>query len=215
LLSEARKYWLVVMDAISEIRNREECVQEVGEVLDRLDDLGASLERVSVDDLKDCLGRDAFGPTLLTLGLMALSPVGDIPGAPTVLAIFIFSVGVQMAAGRDELWLPRALARRSFKGHRLCQTARLFRPVVRVLAVIVRARLTFLTEGPFARAIAGICAVLALTLPPLEIVPFGATIPSSVITGFSIALVARDGLLALISFVLMIAGGYFILTLIG
>jgi len=56
---------------------------------------------------------------------------------------------------------------------------------------------------------------LALTLPPLELVPFGATVRSSVITGFSIALVARDGILALMSFALMIAGGYFILTLVG
>jgi hypothetical protein len=56
--------------------------------------------------------------------------------------------------------------------------------------------LTFLTDGPLARAIAGTCAVLALTLPPLEVVPFGATVPSSATTGFSIDLVARDGLLA-------------------
>jgi len=189
-------------------------VQEVAEVLDRLNVLGASRERVTVDDIQGCLGRDAFGPTLLALGLLALSPVGDIPGAPTVLGIFIFSIGLQMAAGRKTLWIPRPLARRSVKGRRLRQAASLFRPVMRVLAVIIRARLTYLTEDPFARVIAAICAALALTLPPLEFVPFGATVPSSVITGFSIALVARDGLLALISAALMIGGGYIILTLI-
>jgi len=190
-------------------------VQDVAEVLDRLDELGASRERVTVDEVQECLGRDAFGPALVTLGLLALSPVGDIPGAPTILAIFIFGVAVQMAAGRNTPWLPRALARRSVKGRHVCRAASLFRPVVRLLAAVIWARLTFLTDGHFARAIAGTCAILALTLPPLEIVPFGATVPSSVITGFSIALVARDGLLALMSFALMIAGGYFILTLVG
>jgi len=190
-------------------------MQEVADVLDRLDELGASHERVTVDDVQECLGRDAFGPALLTLGLLALSPIGDIPGAPTILAIFIFGVGVRMAAGRNTLWLPRALARRSVKGRHLCRAASLFRPVVRVLAAVIWARLTFLTDGLFAGAIAGTYAISALTLPPLEIVPFGATVPSSVITGFSIALVARDGLLALMSFALMIAGGYFILTLVG
>jgi len=190
-------------------------VQEVADVLDRLDELGASQDRVTVEDIQACLGRDAFGPALLTLGLLALSPVGDIPGAATVFAVFIFGVGVQMAAGRATPWLPRALARRSVRGRQLCRAASLFRPVVRVLAVVIRARLTFLTEGVFARAIAATCAILALTLPPLEFVPFGATVPSSVISGFSIALVARDGLLALLSFALMIAGGYFVLTLVG
>ncbi|MFW6323262.1 MAG: exopolysaccharide biosynthesis protein [Guyparkeria sp.] len=190
-------------------------MQEVADMLDRLDDLGASRERVTVDDVQACLGRDAFGPALLTLGLLALSPVGDIPGAPTILAIFIFGVGAQMAAGRNRPWLPRALARRSVRGRHLCRAASLFRPVVRVLAAVIWARLTFLTEGLFARAIAGTCAILALTLPPLEFVPFGATVPSSVISGLSIALVARDGLLALISFALMIAGGFLILSLVG
>jgi hypothetical protein len=112
-------------------------VQEVAEVLDRLDKLGASRERVTLDDIQECLGRDAFGPALLTLGLLALSPIGDIPGAPTVLSIFIVSVGVQMAAGRSEFWLPRAFANRSFNGRRLCRTVSLFRPVVRVLGMII------------------------------------------------------------------------------
>ena len=101
-------------------------MQEVAEVLDRLNVLGASRERVTVDDIQGCLGRDAFGPTLLALGLLALSPVGDIPGAPTVLGIFIFSIGLQMAAGRKTLWIPRPLARRSVKGRRLRQAASLF-----------------------------------------------------------------------------------------
>lgn len=190
-------------------------MQEVADVLDRLDDLGASRERVTVDAIRECLGHYTFSPALLTLGLLALSPIGDIPGAPTVFAIFIFGVGMQMAAGRSALWLPRAMARRSVEGRRLCQAARLFRPVIRVLATVIWARLTFLTDGLFARLIAGTCALLALTLPPLEFVPFGATVPSSVITGLSLALVARDGLLALFSFALMIGGGFFVFTLIG
>lgn len=190
-------------------------MREVEDMLDRLDELGASRERVTVDDIRTCLGRDAVGPALLTLGLLALSPLGDIPGAPTILAIFIFTVGLQMAVGRSRIWLPRRLARRSVRGRSLCRTASLVRPVVRVLSRVIWARLTILVDGPMARVIAGLCAILALTLPPLEVVPFGATVPSSVITGLSIALVARDGLLALLTFALMIGGGYFAYTFVG
>lgn len=55
----------------------------------------------------------------------------------------------------------------------------------------------------------------AADAPPLEVVPFGATVPSSAITAFAIALVARDGLLALLSLALTIGGGYFVLKLVG
>lgn len=82
-------------------------MQEVAGELDRLDELGASRERVTVDDIRECLGRDAFASALLMLGVLALSPIGDIPGAPTVQDIFIFSVGVQMTAGCNTVWLPR------------------------------------------------------------------------------------------------------------
>jgi hypothetical protein len=189
-------------------------LQEVAEVLDRLDELGASQERVTIDDVQECLGRNAFAPAMLTLGLLALSPIGDIPGAPTVLSIFIVTVGMQMVVGRRELWLPRFLADRSFSAHRLRQTARVFRPVVRIVGMIVWRRLTFLTVGLFERAIAALCVLLALTLPPLEVVPFGATVPSSVITGLAVALVARDGLLALLSLGLMLGGGYCVIGLL-
>jgi len=189
-------------------------VQEVAKILDRLDELGASRQRLTVDDVQEALGPDAFGPILLTLGILALSPIGDIPGASAVLGVFVFSVGVQMAAGRNKSWLPRILADRSFKGRYLRRSASLFRPVVRFLGMIIWARMTFLTEGPFARTIAIFCAILALTMPPLEVVPFGATVPASAITGFSIALVAHDGLLALLSLAFTIGGGYFIFTLI-
>lgn len=63
--------------------------------------------------------------------------------------------------------------------------------------------------------VAGLCAILALSLPPLEVVPFGATVPFLVITGLSLALVARDDLLALMILALMIGGGYFVFTLLG
>jgi hypothetical protein len=190
-------------------------LEAIAEVLDRLDELGASRTRVTVGDVREALGKDAFGPALLTSGLLALSPIGDIPGAPTVLSLLIITVAAQMVFGRSDLWLPQFLARRSFSAHRLRQTARVLRPAVRIAATVVRRRLTFLTVGPFERAIAATCVLLAVTLPPLEVVPFGATVPSSAITGFSVALVARDGLLALLSFVLTIGGSFFVLRLLG
>jgi hypothetical protein len=184
-------------------------VPEIADVLNRLDGLGKSGDQISVADIQKCLGRDAFGPTLLVIGLLALSPVGDIPGAPTILSFMTLWVAGQMAIGRNELSIPHFLATRSIKGSHVRKVVKVVRPSLRFLGYIIWSRISFLTQGPFARAIAATCVMLALMLPPLELVPFGATVPSSFITGFSIAILARDGLLALVLTGLLIGAGYF------
>ncbi|KPP92173.1 MAG: putative ABC transporter permease component [Erythrobacteraceae bacterium HL-111] len=198
-------------DSMSDDANAK-LVPEVADLLDRLDDLGRSQDHVTLAEIQKCLGRDAFGPTLLAVGLLALSPIGDIPGAPTIMSFGIVLVAGQMALGRNVLSLPRFLARRTIKASRLCKMVKVVRPGLRFLSYVIRSRISFLTRGAFERAIAVICALLALTLPPLEFVPFGATVPSSLITGFALAIVTRDGLLALVIAALLIAAGYYAIT---
>lgn len=187
-------------------------IPAVGAVLDRLEELGGSGSQVTIAEIQESLGSDAFGPVLLAIGLVALSPIGDIPGSPTFLGLVIMGVAVQMAGGRENLWIPELIARRQIKASHLRRVAKVFRPCLKYLGYIIKPRLSFLTEGPFARAIASVCAILALTLPPLEFVPFGATIPSSLITSLSLAVVARDGLLALITVCTLFGAGYYALT---
>lgn len=184
----------------------------VSTLLDRVEDLGADRDVLQVTDIVDALGRDAFGPALLLLGLLALSPLGDIPGAPTIMSIGIVIIAAEMALGRDTLWLPGLLARRSVKAKRLGQIVTPLRRALKLLGKVFRPRLTGLTEGAFARVIAIMCGVLALTLPPLEVVPFGATVPSSIITILAMGLVARDGVLVLSAFALIAGAAYFGVT---
>lgn len=187
-------------------------IPAVGAVLDRLEELGGSGSQVTIAEIQQSLGSDAFGPVLLALGLVALSPIGDIPGSPTILSLIIMGVAVQMAGGRENLWIPELLAKRKIKASHMRRVAKVSRPCLKYLGYIIKPRLSFLTEGLFARAIASVCAILALTLPPLEFVPFGATIPSSLITSLSLALVARDGLLTLITVCTLFGAGYYAFT---
>lgn len=188
-------------------------MHEFDKLLQQLEGATEESDRVSVADIRHRLGDNAFGPALLTLGIIALSPIGDIPGAPTVMSGFIVLIAAQLAAGRENFWLPQFLLRRSLKAGSLRRAVRLVRPVGRFLGKIIWQRVAFLTRGAFARAIGAACALLALMLPPLEVVPFGATVPSSAITAFGLALVARDGLLASLALLLSGAGVYLVATI--
>lgn len=186
---------------------------EFDKLLQQLEQASEDRDRVSVADIRNHLGSHAFGPALLTLGIIALSPIGDIPGVPTVMSAFIVLIAGQLALGRANFWLPQFLLRRSVKAGSLRKAVRLVRPVGRLLGSVIWARFSFLTRGVFARAIGAACAMLALMLPPLEFVPFGATVPSSAITAFGLALVARDGLLASLGLLLSGGGVYLVASM--
>jgi hypothetical protein len=53
-----------------------------------------------------------------------------------------------------------------------------------------RPRLSWLTEGPFTYAIAAICILIALPIPPLELMPFAAAAPALAVTLFGLGLIA-------------------------
>lgn len=187
-------------------------MQELQQLLDTLDGAAADRDRVAVGDVCARLGENAFGPALLVLGLLALSPLGDIPGMPSIMSVLIVLVGGQFALGRDTFWLPERLRRRSVKSDHLRRAVRVLRPVARFAGKVVYRRLPALVTGTGARVIGAACALLALTLPPLEFVPFAATAPSSAITVLSLALVAQDGLLALLAAALTVAAAYLVVT---
>jgi hypothetical protein len=50
-----------------------------------------------------------------------------------------------------------------------------------------------------------VCIAIALTMPPLEILPFVASLSGAALTAFGLSLVAGDGLLGLIAWVFTLA----------
>jgi hypothetical protein len=58
-------------------------------------------------------------------------------------------------------------------------------------------RLAVLVDPPLTRLWALLCMALALIIPAFELVPMSATIIASAIALFALAMLARDGLLAL------------------
>lgn len=155
--------------------------------------------RVTVQQIMDAVGHRSFGPLLLVTGLLGMTPVSAVPGAPTMIAMITLLVAGQLLIGRDTFWLPKFLLRRSVRTDRMQKTVEIIEKPARIVDRMVKPRLEALT-GPVAdRLVALVCVVLALAVPPLEFLPFVAFIPSAAIATFGLGLLARDGLLVLIA----------------
>ncbi|PHP28060.1 exopolysaccharide biosynthesis protein [Limimaricola cinnabarinus] len=174
----------------------------VEEILDRLEQEGRNDDRATVGDVTGALGDRGFGPFLFVPALIEITPIGGVPGVPTILALIIALFAVQIVMQRDEMWLPGFLENRSVSGDKLAESADKLRGIGRWLDRWFHGRLEALT-GPKASRIAGIAVLLlCLTVPPLEFIPFASTAPMAAIAAFGLAMTLRDGLLMALGFVL-------------
>jgi hypothetical protein len=156
--------------------------------------------RITVADMMDALGDRSFGPLLLLPSLVAVSPVGAIPGLPAVTSAIEVVLIVQMLMGHDHFWIPQWLARRSVDGHKLAAGLKKFRPLMVFFDhTLLRPRLAWLTTGPFLYIIALLSLAVALITPILELIPLGGIPPNAAVAAFALAITARDGLWAVIA----------------
>ncbi len=177
------------------------------ELVDRFDEAAGENDRVSLDVMMDEVGRRSFGPLLLLAGIIMMAPVvGDIPGVPVLLGLFVVLVSGQLLLGRDHFWFPQWLLRRSVDSAKLKKASRkwLRRPA-RFIDRFLRHRLPRFVGGAGTRVIAVACTLLALATPAAEFVPFSANGVGAGIAIFGLALIAHDGLVALIGWVVVTA----------
>jgi hypothetical protein len=172
----------------------------LNDLLDKIGGAAPGEERVSLADVMNAFGGRSFGPLLLTAGLITISPIGDIPGVPTTIALFVLLMSAQLLFGRRQFWLPQWLLKRSVTRPRLDKTLAWTRKPARFVDRLLRRRMTIFVEGPALVAIGGACIVVAICTPPLELVPFTGTAAGLALCGFGLALTAHDGLVALLSF---------------
>ncbi|MCS4505508.1 hypothetical protein KBTX_00669 [wastewater metagenome] len=172
------------------------------DLVERLIALANTRRRLSIESMLAVSGQRSFGPLLLLAGLIATSPLSGILGVPTLTAAIVLLVAGQMLAGRRHIWLPRWILSRALPA---ATTARALHTIRRPAAVIDRLlhpRLTLLTAGTGNRLVACACVAIAISMPPLELFPFAATSAGILITLLSLAVIANDGLIALIALAL-------------
>ncbi len=181
-------------------------ITSIGELLDALDKLVEAEKDISLRRVLEEVGHRSFGPLLLLAGLVMSAPgLGDIPGVPTATGIFVLLVAGQMLLKRNHVWLPNWLLERTVSDERLAKAVSWLRTPARYLDYAVKKRVVAITNGAGAYAIALTCVAIALTTPSMEVVLFSANIAGVAIAAFGLALIAHDGLVALLAFLLTAA----------
>lgn len=181
---------------------------DLNELLDVIEGVADKHSDVSFRQLYDAVGHRSFGPLLLLAGLVVMMPVvGDIPGVPTVMGAIVVLIAGQLLANRKQFWLPRRILDASLAARKVCKGVGWLRKPAGAVDKVVRPRLTHFVRKPWTYAIAAIALLIGLAQPFMELVPFSANGAGAALTAFGLALIACDGLVALIAMALAVATG--------
>jgi len=194
------------------MRNHDD-VTNMQQLLDQIRESASGSERVSVDDILNGVGERSFGPVVLLAGLITIAPlIGDIPGVPTVLGMVVLLTLGQLMFRRHSIWLPSWISARSVPQEKLLKGLDWLHKPARFLDRWTGPRLTFLVDGPGLYVMALICMAVAMAMPAMEVVPFSANGAGAALMAFGLAIVARDGLLAIVATSLTLVTGWFVVT---
>ena len=188
---------------------------DLADLMERIASLGDDAEEVSVKDVKHEIGERSFGPALAIPAIIEITPIGGIPGLPTVIALLVAIIAAQILFDRDHLWLPGFLERRRMTGKTLAKSMRALRKPADWLDKVLKPRMGWVARDPTLRVMAGIVILLCCTVPPLELLPFASSIPMGAVALIGLGLMARDGLVMLIAAVLSSATFYFIFEVVN
>ena len=178
------------------------------ELLDKIRACADEDDKVSLDQIMEAVGRRSFGPLLLMAGVFVSAPgIADIPGVPTVIGLFVLIISIQMIFGCDHFWLPKWLLKRAVKSKTIHKMAgsRWVRKPARFIDHLLKERLQFLTGQPATVAIAIVCVATMLVMPLTEVVLLAANVVGASVVAFGLALIANDGLMTLLGFLISAA----------
>ncbi|MEX1031728.1 MAG: exopolysaccharide biosynthesis protein [Cellvibrionaceae bacterium] len=176
-------------------------VHNLQELLDRLKTTVGEDNRVSIGGMLDAVGRRSFGPILLLCGLIPASPLSGIPGLPTFTAVLVFIVIVQLLTGHQHFWLPQWLLNRQVSRKKFIKALDFLHRPAAWIDRLIYPRAEYLTTGVAVYVIAFVCAIIALIMPPLELIPFANTTTGIALAIFGLALISHDGLLVILGLV--------------
>ncbi|MET0272782.1 MAG: exopolysaccharide biosynthesis protein [Phenylobacterium sp.] len=152
--------------------------------------------KVSIAHLMEHFGGRAVGGLLLIFGLACTLPLP--PGGTTIFGAPLLLLAPQLVFGSRQPWLPAKMRQGSIKTADLKRGLPRVLPWLKRVEAVSRPRLTFLF-GPIGDRVIGlVCFLLAIVL--ILPIPLGNILPATTVTVLALALVQRDGVLALFGY---------------
>lgn len=152
---------------------------------------------LTVRDLLAAIGRRTYGPLLLLIGLFSISPATILPGMTWFSAAVALFFGTQLMFGMRFPWIPHQWCDAQLRRDVVRAATRTLQPWAHRIDMLLRPRLTFLAEAPFANLIGALCVIAALVTFPLGLIPVAPLAPGLAILALGLGLFAHDGLFLL------------------
>lgn len=149
--------------------------------------------RLHLGEVVEAFGERAFGPVILFFALINMLPWP--PGGTTLTGAPLLLLSLELALGRECLWIPRWAERISVNRDTFHKLSRRFMRPLRWSEAVSRPRLYFLTGG-FGQGLIGLACLFLSAVLVLPI--FGGNLVPAVAIGFfSLGVMQRDGLAVL------------------
>ncbi|MDW4496464.1 exopolysaccharide biosynthesis protein [Sulfitobacter sp. D35] len=174
-------------------------------LVDRLDDLAAGADEVTIGDLVRTFGAQGHAPLLLVAAVLMILPVGMLPGVGGALGLVIAAIGLQMLRGKRGIWLPQFIARRTLPASQVEVITDRLRPGAAWLRRRLKIRAERFSSGPVSLA----CVAVLLVVCGGAMLVIGAIPIASPLVGLPIAvlafgILARDGYVVLGGYALVV-----------
>ncbi|HYE44863.1 MAG TPA: exopolysaccharide biosynthesis protein [Caulobacter sp.] len=159
---------------------------------------------VTLGEIIHRLGHRAFGAMFFVFAAPNWLPMP--PGASTFLGFPLVLLSPQMLFGVRGPWLPNFIDERPINRETMAQAFHRLIPWLQRIEKVSKPRLTFLFGPVGDRVIALACFLLSLVL--ILPIPFGNMAPAAAIALFGLAMLQRDGALALVAYAITGASGW-------
>jgi hypothetical protein len=185
------------------------------DLIDRMTSADPDGDKVELGDVLDTIGNRSFAPLLVVMGLIVVSPLSGIPGLPSTIGLVVVLISGQLIFGGRRFWLPAWVRHRGISRQRYLRALNFMRRPARIVDRLLKPRLEFIVSKVGFSLILTICIVVAITMPVMEPVPFAASIAGLALAGFGLALLAHDGLVALVSFAYTLTATWIVVSAIA
>jgi hypothetical protein len=156
--------------------------------------------RISIDELMHKFGGRAIGALLFIFGLACTLPLP--PGATTIFGFPLLLLAPQLIVGGGVPWLPERVRSRTISTADLKKGLPKAIPWLQKVEAVSKPRLALLFGRTGERLIGLVCTALAFVL--ILPIPLGNILPALAVAVLSFSLIQRDGLIALLGYVLAI-----------